>query len=176
MLFHCIAFSHLPAQYGRPLLVMVSPSLGGTVLGMILKRFGMTPIPGKPGRRGAGAARRFIRQIESGYAGVIAVDGSRGPAFDVKPGVVLIARHAQADVLVTTTSAGNGISFPTWDRAHLPGPFARVKFVLQRLGDIDLADVDATTGKIQQILTSTARSMKSPVLPRNPSSPNGGFS
>ena len=172
MFFHCIAFSHLPARYGRPLLVMVSPSLGGTILGMILKRFGMSPIPGKPGRRGAASARRFIRQIESGYAGVLAVDGSRGPAFDVKPGVVLIARHAHADVLVTTTSAGPGISFPTWDRAHLPVPFSRVKFVLQRLDNVDLADMHASTGKIQQILTGTARRLRSPVLPRRLSSPN----
>ena len=173
MFFHCIAFSHLPARYGRPLLVMVSPSLGGTVLGMILRRFGMAPIAGKPGRRGAASVRRFLRRIEAGYAGVLAVDGSRGPAFEVKPGVVMIARHAQADVLVTTTSAGPGISFPTWDRAHLPAPFARVKFVLERLGDVGLADVPASTRRIQDILTTTALRLRSPVLPRRLNLPPG---
>jgi len=166
MLFHCIAFAHFPARFGRPLTVMVSPSLGGTVLGMILKRFGMTPIFGKPGRRGAASARRFVRRIACGNSGVLAVDGSRGPAFEVKPGVVLVARQARADVLVTTTSAGPGISFPTWDRAHLPAPFSRVKFVLQRLGDLDLNNVEGSVRRIQRTFIETARELRSPVLPR----------
>ena len=166
MLVHCIAFSDNPPRYGRPLMVMVSPSLGGTVLGMILRRFGMTPIVGKPGHRGAGSARRFVRQIRAGNAAVVAVDGSRGPCFIVKTGVLWIARQAAADILVVTTSAGPGIIFPTWDRAHLPAPFSRVTFRLDRIAAETLGDDENGTRELQRLLVENSRRIGSQVLPR----------
>ncbi|HEY6393965.1 MAG TPA: DUF374 domain-containing protein [Candidatus Binataceae bacterium] len=167
MFLHCIAFSDLPARYGHPLTVMVSPSLGGTVLGMILQRFGMTVIQGKPGRRGAAAAIRLVRSIKAGHAGVVAVDGSRGPCFVVKPGVLWVARQAKAKVLVTTTSANRGISFPTWDRAHLPMPFSHVKFRLEQLSPVAYQDEEIGTKELQRALLESARRLQSPVLPPN---------
>ena len=41
----------------------------------------------------------LIREVEAGYQGAITVDGPRGPAKEVKAGIVAIASATQSAIL-----------------------------------------------------------------------------
>ena len=43
---------------------------------------------------------KFIKKIEEGYLGFIAVDGPRGPSYKTKPGTIYIAQKAKAMIIL----------------------------------------------------------------------------
>lgn len=56
----------------------------------------------------------------------VAVDGPKGPAFQVKPGIVAIAQKTNAVIVPVGSAYSNYISFKkAWDKATLPLPFAK---------------------------------------------------
>ena len=127
----------------RRIVVLLSASLDGRLLARFLQAFGIGHVFGAAGEDGVRGARHAVRCVRTGALAVIAVDGPSGPAGVVKPGIGLVARIADADVIVARTWAGGGFRFPSWDRCHVPWPFVRVHAVLQRMPpprQEDLAD------------------------------------
>jgi lysophospholipid acyltransferase (LPLAT)-like uncharacterized protein len=59
----------------------------------------------------------------------ITVDGSRGPAYHMKPGSVVIARSCRAPLMVGRVWYSNYVRLSTWDRTVIPLPFGRIKVV-----------------------------------------------
>jgi hypothetical protein len=55
------------------------------------------------------------------------VDGPRGPAGIVKPGVVMLAYTADAAIVPLHVSANRAWIMNSWDRFLIPKPFARVR-------------------------------------------------
>ncbi len=77
--------------------------------------------------------KEMIERIKtSRFAGHV-VDGPRGPAGIVKPGVISLARASGAMIVPFYTSADRAWYFNSWDRFMLPKPFARVTL---RFGDL----------------------------------------
>jgi lysophospholipid acyltransferase (LPLAT)-like uncharacterized protein len=62
----------------------------------------------------------------------ITVDGSRGPAYEMKSGAIMIARTCRRPLWVTRTWFSNYFTLPTWDKTAIPLPFGRI--VLRSLG------------------------------------------
>jgi len=122
-----MAWANLWAPYGRRWLGLLTPSLDGRLLAAALKRFGVDSVALPSRTRGVAGAQEFIRCIEAGAIGVIAVDGPRGPRGVVKDGVARTAAAAHAAIIVASTAARPAITLRSWDRACLPLPFARVK-------------------------------------------------
>lgn len=164
-LLHLLAFAPLAAIHGRRLVVMTSPSYDGGLLAALLKRFGIGSVRGSSRSRAIRGAQEFIWRIREGDIGVIAVDGPRGPCCVAKPGFLKIASFARAHLLLATTSASRGISFGTWDRAHLPLPLARVELSLQLLPPPPAGSATQELPEIQEKLIGEAMRMASPVLP-----------
>ncbi len=165
MLLHLLGFSHLPAAHGRRMVVMLSPSLDGRLLAAALVRFGVDHVYATSGARGVGGSVEFIRRIRAGDIGLIAVDGPSGPCAIARRGFLQIAAAADARVVLATTSGGPGIRFGSWDRAHLPLPFARVQLALRVLPEADGADERRALAAAQAALVESARALGSPVLP-----------
>ncbi len=165
MVLHLLAFSDIVAPYGRRLVVMVSPSLDGRLLAAAFKHFGITHVWGTSGNRAVAGSFEFIERVRAGDVGVVAADGPCGPCCVAKPGVLRIAAAADAHLTLTVTTAGRGIHFGSWDRAHLPGPFARVQMSFQLLPPPIKGDIERTLPAIQAALLDTARRLRSPVLP-----------
>jgi lysophospholipid acyltransferase (LPLAT)-like uncharacterized protein len=161
MLLHLLAFARLAP---RPLVVMTSPSFDGRLLAAFLKGFGVDHVFGSSASRSIGGSLEFVRRIRSGEIGLIAVDGPRGPRCVAKPGFLKIAAAADAHLLLATSSAGRGISFGTWDGAHLPAPFARVRLTLQLLPPPAGINPQAEIDRVQNALIDAARGIASPVL------------
>jgi len=57
---------------------------------------------------------------------VVTPDGPKGPAFHVKPGVVLAAREAPAAIIPFTWSAQRYWQLDTWDKMIIPKPFTKI--------------------------------------------------
>jgi hypothetical protein len=56
----------------------------------------------------------------------ITVDGSRGPAHVLKPGVVALARSTGAPLMTIHVASRPRIRVRTWDRTRIPLPFGRI--------------------------------------------------
>ena len=171
MLLHLLRFWHLPAARGRRMIVMLSPSLDGRLLATALARFGVEHVYATSGSRGVGGSLEFIRRVRAGDIGLIAVDGPRGPCGIAKRGFLQIAAAADARVVLATTSGRPGICFGSWDRAHLPVPFARVQLAVRTLPDVQFADDGQALAAAQAALVESARALRSPVLPAGLRSP-----
>ena len=68
------------------------------------------------------------------------VDGPRGPAGQVKAGVIRMAHASNAAIVPFYVSADKAWYFNSWDRFMLPKPFSRV--VLRFGAMINLAPID----------------------------------
>ena len=161
MLLHLLAFAPFSP---RRLVVMVSPSYDGRLLGAFLRHFGIAHVFGSSGSRNVAGPLEFIRRVKAGEIGLIAVDGPRGPCCIAKPGFLKLASLAGAHLLVVTTTASRGMSLKTWDRAHLPAPFAALELSLQLLPPPDATDPQRELSAVQELLVSSARKIGSPVL------------
>jgi lysophospholipid acyltransferase (LPLAT)-like uncharacterized protein len=156
MFLQLVAFArHLQAD-GRKLVVMLSPSLDGRLLAAFLSHFGIDHVRASTSRRGAAGSLELIRRIRAGEIAIIAIDGPRGPCCVAHPGFRRIAAAAGARVALAVTSAPRGIAFGSWDRSHLPLPFARVEAMM------DLPDAEET---IEERLLAAAVRLGSPVVP-----------
>ena len=165
MFLHLLAYAHIPATYGRRLVVLISPSLDGRLLAAALTHFGVDHVFGTSRARGVSGAREFIGRIVAGDIGVIAADGPRGPCCAVKPGLLEIAALADAQIFLTSTSARRGVTLPSWDRSHLPVPFATIDLKAQPFIPQAAAASDRQLAAMQSDLLALAHSIASPILP-----------
>jgi hypothetical protein len=81
---------------------------------------------GSSSRGGKEALRKMIDHLnQTGLAGHI-VDGPKGPAGNVKAGVIQLAHAADAAIIPFYISADRAWYFNSWDSFFIPKPFARV--------------------------------------------------
>ena len=164
MLFHLLAFAPLASLHGRRIVVMTSPSYDGRLLAAFLRRFDIDAVSASSRSRNLAGSAEFIRRIRAGDIGLIAVDGPRGPRGVVKPGFVKIAAVARAHLLLAATSASHGATFRTWDRAHLPGPFARITLMMQLMSPPPTRGAKQGVARAGETLQMMARQIASPVV------------
>jgi lysophospholipid acyltransferase (LPLAT)-like uncharacterized protein len=167
MFLHLLAYARIPPRYGRRLVVLVSPSLDGRLLAATLAHFGIAHVFGTSNARGVSGAREFIARIAAGDIGVIAADGPNGPCCVAKPGLLEIAALAEARIFLALTSARRGLTLPSWDRSHLPIPFAALEIRVRPFLPAAAADLESQLAAMQSDLLAVARSIASPILPQS---------
>jgi lysophospholipid acyltransferase (LPLAT)-like uncharacterized protein len=110
-------------------LLMCSASRDGDAMAQIEKRLGFQVVRGSSGRGGLQALVDMVRLVRADpeLGSCLAVDGSRGPAGRVQPGILSLAQHTGGSIVPVAASASPAlISHRSWDREFLPLPFARV--------------------------------------------------
>lgn len=106
---------------------MTSTSKDGQLIDFVVRRLGGATSRGSSTRGGIGALKGLVRLVGEGYRASMAVDGPKGPLHKVKPGVFELSRLAKARIVPLGTAASREIIFQkSWNKAHLPKPFARV--------------------------------------------------
>ena len=165
MFLHLLAYAPIVSARGRRLIVLVSPSLDGRLLASALAYFGIDHVFGTSNARGVSGAREFIARIASGDVGIIAADGPRGPCCVAKPGLLEIAALADAQIFLASTSARHGLTLQSWDRSHLPSPFAAVRLIARPFVPQATLDLDGQLATMQSEMLELSRSIASPVLP-----------
>lgn len=106
--------------------VMVSRSKDGELIAETMRLSRIGAVRGSSSRGGAAAARELIEAMKSGLDIGITPDGPKGPAREVKEGVIFLARQLNAPIIPITNALSNKLEIrKAWDRFQLPLPFGR---------------------------------------------------
>lgn len=105
-----------------------STSRDGELIAQFISRFGIGPVRGSATRRGSAALRELATLVRRGHDVAITPDGSRGPLYEIKPGMVLLAQLTGAPVLPISFEYSRAWRLRTWDRFAIPKPFSTVMF------------------------------------------------
>jgi lysophospholipid acyltransferase (LPLAT)-like uncharacterized protein len=127
-----MAFWHgrvLTATYyfrNRGIVVMISENFDGEWIARIIESFGYGTSRGSTSRGGQRALLQLKKALADGRPAGFAVDGPRGPAGRVQPGVVWLAKLTGNPVVPFHMEASTHWSLGSWDRTQIPKPFSTV--------------------------------------------------
>lgn len=111
--------------------MVISESKDGELVAVTCEKFGHVPARGSSTRGGKKALAEVIRNMKKGYPGAMTVDGPKGPAHVVKPGVIEMARLCQCAILPLSPYASSHWVFKkSWDQFRIPKPFSKVVIVI----------------------------------------------
>jgi hypothetical protein len=124
-LWHGRMFLSIQAHRHEGIVTMASRSKDGEIIAGWLERNGYKVVRGSSSRGGSEALREMVRQVRSGRAAALTVDGPQGPPRQVQPGIVELARLTGGWILPITSSSARPRFLASWDRYLLPRPFSR---------------------------------------------------
>lgn len=109
---------------------MASTSKDGEIMNTVLNLLGGKTSRGSSTRGGVGALKGLIQLCKSGRNSSIAVDGPKGPIYEIKPGVFELSRLTQSEIYAGGVFCERAWRFPkSWNQTFLPKPFAKVSVV-----------------------------------------------
>jgi lysophospholipid acyltransferase (LPLAT)-like uncharacterized protein len=156
-----MAFWHgrvLTATYyfrNRAIVVMISENFDGEWIARIIQSFGYGTSRGSTSRGGQRALLQLKREMEEGKPAGFAVDGPRGPARKVQPGVVWLAKLTGNPVVPFHMEASSYWSLGSWDRTQIPKPFSTVALAVGPPIDVPAdASEDVIEAKRQEVETA----------------------
>lgn len=162
-LWHGPHFPVLWAYRGRGAFVITSRSADGEILTRILHGFGYRTVRGSSKRGGQRATIELARRLRQGADAAIAVDGPRGPRYQAKPGVVLLAKLTGAPIAPMAVGISSYWQIPSWDRYRIPKPFARAKLVPGPLMYVAAEASDQEMEELRRRLEETLRNLQDAV-------------
>lgn len=112
-----------------PWTIMVSRSRDGDLQAAGVEGFGYTTVRGSSGRGGSRALADLVAGVRQGqYSRVVfAMDGSRGPRYQAKPGILSLASQGQAWlVLVLALPKRAWVLQRSWDHTMIPAPWTQI--------------------------------------------------
>ena len=104
---------------------LVSLSEDGDLAAGLLETLGYGVVRGSSSQGAVGGLRALCRSVREGRVPTVTVDGPRGPAGRVAPGVIGIGRAAGAWIIPLAASCSRGVRLSSWDRTLIPLPGSR---------------------------------------------------
>jgi len=131
-LWHCHVFFMplLRLHARRPVAVLLSSHRDARIVGVAARLRGVELVEGSSTRGGVSAYRQLLRRLRSGQSVCITPDGPRGPARQVKAGVLHLARQSGCAVVPVGLALNRLRRLRSWDRSVLPLPFGRAVLAL----------------------------------------------
>lgn len=117
----------LPVFAHRNYAVMSSRSRDGERMARLLQSLGYFVVRGSSSRGGAGGLKGLIDAVKArGLNAAVAVDGPRGPVFEVKPGILALAQATGLPIVAASGAASRAWRVRgAWNQTYIPKPFAR---------------------------------------------------
>ena len=110
--------------------VLVSRSKDGEMIAETMRLSDIGAVRGSSSRGGAAAVRELMETLKAGLDIGITPDGPRGPAREVKDGVVFLAQKLGAPVVPIANALSRKVELArAWDRFQVPLPFGRAAVV-----------------------------------------------
>ena len=111
-------------------MALASRSRDGELIASTMEALGFIVVRGSTSKGGAEALRRMVRLLKEDEirAAAITVDGPRGPAGKVKPGVVFLARKSGLPIYPIGCRARRKVLLNSWDRTLIPLPFNTIEY------------------------------------------------
>ena len=106
--------------------LMISQSRDGEVVAGVAKLTGWHPVRGSSSKGGRIALSKIIDRLQENRLAAHILDGPRGPAGEVKAGVIRLAHAAGAVIVPFHVIPENAWFFNSWDKFFIPKPFSRV--------------------------------------------------
>ena len=107
------------------IVIPASESRDGEIQAGIIGRFGLGAVRGSSKRKGAQALLGLVDALRSGKDIAIAVDGPRGPVYEVKQGITYIAGKLSIPIVPLSVAAKRSwVLEKIWDKYVLPMPFS----------------------------------------------------
>lgn len=111
----------------RGILVMSSQSFDSEYVARFIQRFGFGIVKGSSTRGGVGGLIEMIRLMKRGFPTGFSVDGPKGPIYQAKNGVILLAKKTANPILPFSIETEKHWTIKSWDRLQIPKPFTRAK-------------------------------------------------
>ena len=105
---------------------MISQSKDGEVIAGVAKLTGWHPVRGSSSKDGKIALSNIIKRLQETKLAAHILDGPRGPAGEVKAGVIRLAHAADAVIVPFHVTPQKAWYFNSWDKFFMPKPFSRV--------------------------------------------------
>jgi hypothetical protein len=149
----------MPFAYdGRPTKVLISRHGDGEFIAKVIKYFGVGAVRGSYRKTSISSMREILAELKQGTTIGVTPDGPKGPRYQVKPGIVEIAKIAQRPIVPVTYGASRHRAFASWDRFVLPYPFSRILFVwgdpLYVAADAKADAIEKTRKELEERLVS----------------------
>jgi len=141
--FHQDDLSCIPFFQGHNIGVLVSASKDGRMLATALEHFGFQTVKGSSHRRAVAGLLAAMRLVKEGNKFTMAVDGPRGPLFEVKEGIAHLSQKSGCPIVPVKAHPRWAYVFRrSWSRTALPLPFSRVEIVVGTIGNYDTAGLE----------------------------------
>ena len=114
----------------RGLGILASQSSDGEYISRIIERLGCHVIRGSSSRGAAQSVRLLVDELRKGRDVGITPDGPRGPKYEVKKGIVYLAKASGAAIVPVGIAIDRYKQFASWDefRLMLPGAYVLARF------------------------------------------------
>lgn len=109
--------------------VLISRSIDGEIIARTVQKWGFKVVRGSKGKKGAiEATMQLIDRLKNDECIAMMVDGPRGPAFQVKEGVIKIAKMSGAPIVPVYWYSPwfSFLKLPSWDSFRYPLLFTRL--------------------------------------------------
>jgi lysophospholipid acyltransferase (LPLAT)-like uncharacterized protein len=159
-----LAFWHrhmllMPYAYrGKRMHVLSSHSRDGELMVRTLSHFGIGTVRGSSTRGGAIGLRGLLQVAAQGSDLGFTPDGPRGPAEDVKAGVLQASALSGLPIVPVAYAATRFGRLGSWDRMIVPLPFARLEYVFGEPMAVERgADLEAAGAELKRRLKELGR-------------------
>lgn len=130
-IWHQNLFPGILAQNGHHYVVIVSKSKDAEPVAYTCNRLGHrvergSSKKGNVDKGGKVAKDQMIETLKLGIPGAVTIDGPKGPAKEVKPGIISMAKKAEIPIVPYIVIPDRYYSFNSWDRFRFPKPFCRI--------------------------------------------------
>lgn len=159
-IWHQNLFGGILAQTGRPYIVIISRSKDADSVAYTCQKLGHITVRGSSKKKnvdkgGKLAKDEMIEFLKKGIPGAVTVDGPKGPAFSVKPGIIDMAKKANVVIVPYGISLSSYWEFKSWDKFRLPKPFCKI--LISYGGPIDVSDESIDFTLHQQTLENALK-------------------
>lgn len=147
--FHQDELCLMPFFQKKKLAVLVSLSKDGALMSGIVEKLGLVTVRGSSSKGAARGLLAAIKKVREGYHFAIAVDGPRGPIYEVKEGLPAISRKTEAPILPARAYPSRAKIFDrSWNKAKLPLPFSTIEI---RFGEMEIYDAKGLESKLKSL-------------------------
>lgn len=142
-LWHGEIFTMWHTKRQLRLTAVISQSKDGEYLTQVITKMGFKVVRGSSHRGGAEALRGIVRVMRRDKENpCVTMDGPKGPALEVKDGVLFMAHFGQGLMVPTRVQAKNAIRLKSWDSHLIPLPFSKVRVIFGEPYSIEVDKLD----------------------------------
>jgi lysophospholipid acyltransferase (LPLAT)-like uncharacterized protein len=142
--FHQDDLSCLPYFGNQNITILISQSKDGQVLASASEYLGYLTVRGSSHRGGVAGLLAGMKKVQEGFSMTIAVDGPKGPIYQVKEGITAVSEKSKRPIVPVRGLPSKKIIFKkSWNRATLPLPFTKIKIKIGKIGFYSTQNLEA---------------------------------